>query len=51
MKASPTTSWPGPPRTAWPPSQYPDPYLKGALDDFRVYGRTLTAAEVTTLAQ
>ncbi|MDX3227697.1 LamG domain-containing protein [Streptomyces sp. ME19-01-6] len=32
-------------------SQYPDPYLKGAIDDFRVYGRTLTAAEVTTLAQ
>jgi hypothetical protein len=23
-----------------------DPYLKGALDDVRVHGRTLTAAEV-----
>ncbi|MEV0179774.1 beta-L-arabinofuranosidase domain-containing protein [Streptomyces sp. NPDC050625] len=32
-------------------SQYPDPYLKAAVDDFRVYGRTLTAAEVTALAQ
>ncbi|MEU2588844.1 LamG domain-containing protein [Streptomyces avermitilis] len=31
-------------------SQYADPYLKGALDDFRVYGRTLTAAEVASLA-
>ncbi|MEU8694320.1 beta-L-arabinofuranosidase domain-containing protein [Streptomyces sp. NPDC048665] len=31
-------------------SQYPDPYLKAAVDDFRVYGRTLTAAEVTALA-
>ncbi|MFJ3308871.1 beta-L-arabinofuranosidase domain-containing protein [Streptomyces sp. NPDC086549] len=31
-------------------SQYPDPYLKAAVDDFRVYGRTLTAAEVGTLA-
>ncbi|MER7999873.1 beta-L-arabinofuranosidase domain-containing protein [Streptomyces sp. NPDC095613] len=32
-------------------SQYPDPYLRGAVDDFRVYGRTLTAAEVATLAR
>ncbi|MES4902070.1 MULTISPECIES: LamG-like jellyroll fold domain-containing protein [unclassified Streptomyces] len=32
-------------------SPYPDPNLKGAIDDFRVYGRTPTAAEVTALAQ
>ncbi|MFD8627388.1 beta-L-arabinofuranosidase domain-containing protein [Streptomyces hygroscopicus] len=32
-------------------SQYPDPYLKAAFDDFRVYGRTLTANEVATLAR
>ncbi|MCZ0991435.1 LamG domain-containing protein [Streptomyces diastatochromogenes] len=32
-------------------SQYADPYLKAAVDDFRVYGRTLSAAEVTSLAQ
>ncbi|MFC3572208.1 LamG-like jellyroll fold domain-containing protein [Streptomyces yaanensis] len=32
-------------------SQYADPYLKGAVDDFRVFGRTLSAAEVATLAQ
>ncbi|MEU6508377.1 beta-L-arabinofuranosidase domain-containing protein [Streptomyces sp. NPDC046942] len=31
-------------------SQYQDPYLKAAVDDFRVYGKTLTAAEVTALA-
>lgn len=31
-------------------SQYPDPYLKGALDDFRVYGKTLSSAEVAALA-
>jgi hypothetical protein len=31
-------------------SQYADPYLKGVVDDFRVYGRTLTAAEVAGLA-
>jgi hypothetical protein len=31
-------------------SQYADPYLKGVVDDFRVYGRTLTAAEVAQLA-
>ncbi|XUL93232.1 beta-L-arabinofuranosidase domain-containing protein [Streptomyces galilaeus] len=32
-------------------SQYADPYLKGAVDDFRVYGRALSAAEVATLAR
>jgi DUF1680 family protein len=32
-------------------SQYPDPYLRGALDDVRIYGRTLTAAEVADLAE
>ncbi|MEV5175399.1 LamG domain-containing protein [Streptomyces flaveolus] len=32
-------------------SQYPDPYLKGAVDDFRVYGHDLGPAEVTALAQ
>ncbi|WAP53871.1 beta-L-arabinofuranosidase domain-containing protein [Streptomyces sp. S465] len=32
-------------------SQYPDPYLKAAFDDFRIYGRTLSAQEVATLAQ
>jgi DUF1680 family protein len=32
-------------------SQYADPYLKGAVDDFRVYGRTLSPAEVSALAQ
>ncbi|MCX5088397.1 glycoside hydrolase family 127 protein [Streptomyces sp. NBC_00365] len=32
-------------------SQYADPYLRGAVDDFRVYGRTLTAEEVAALAQ
>lgn len=31
-------------------SQYSDPYLAGALDDFRIYGRTLTAAEIAALA-
>ncbi|MEU5597621.1 beta-L-arabinofuranosidase domain-containing protein [Streptomyces sp. NPDC020298] len=31
-------------------SQYSDPYLKAAVDDFRVYGRTLTPAEVAALA-
>lgn len=31
-------------------SQYADPYLAGAVDDFRVYGRTLPASEVATLA-
>ncbi|MFJ5226746.1 beta-L-arabinofuranosidase domain-containing protein [Streptomyces sp. NPDC088400] len=38
-------------RSAWiGRSQYPDPYLKGAVDDFRVYGKTLSAAEITALA-
>ncbi|MFD8717490.1 beta-L-arabinofuranosidase domain-containing protein [Streptomyces sp. NPDC059629] len=32
-------------------SQYADPYLKASVDDFRVYGRTLTPAEVTALAE
>ncbi|AGP52424.1 glycoside hydrolase family 127 protein [Streptomyces rapamycinicus] len=32
-------------------SQYPDPYLKAAFDDVRVYGRTLSGNEVATLAQ
>jgi len=31
-------------------SQYSDPFVKGAADDFRVYGKTLTAAEVAELA-
>jgi hypothetical protein len=31
-------------------SQYADPYLKGAIDDFRIYGRALSAAEVGQLA-
>lgn len=31
-------------------SQYADPYLKGVVDDFRVYGRALSPAEVTQLA-
>nr|WP_282615731.1 LamG domain-containing protein [Streptomyces sp. AgN23] len=30
-------------------SRYPDPYLKAAFDDFRVYGRTLSGNEVATL--
>ncbi len=32
-------------------SQYADPYLKAAVDDFRVYGRALSQAEVAALAQ
>ncbi|MEU9539412.1 beta-L-arabinofuranosidase domain-containing protein [Streptomyces mirabilis] len=32
-------------------SQYADPCLRGAVDDFRVYGKTLTAEEVAALAQ
>ncbi|WP_244187738.1 LamG domain-containing protein [Streptomyces regalis] len=28
-----------------------DPYLKAAVDDFRVYGRALSQAEVAALAQ
>jgi hypothetical protein len=31
-------------------SQYADPYLHGALDDFRLYGRTLSPSEVAKLA-
>ncbi|WP_037853904.1 beta-L-arabinofuranosidase domain-containing protein [Streptomyces sp. NRRL S-340] len=31
-------------------SQYADPYLRGAVDDLRVYGRTLGAGEVAALA-
>ena len=31
-------------------SQWPDPYLNGALDDFRIYSRALSASELTTLA-
>lgn len=30
-------------------SQYNDPYLNGAVDDFMIYSRTLSAAEVTSL--
>jgi DUF1680 family protein len=33
-------------------SQYgTDPYLKGEIDDFRVYGKTLTSTEVAALAR
>ena len=32
-------------------SQYADPYLNGALDDFRLYSRALSAAEIQSLAQ
>jgi hypothetical protein len=31
-------------------SQYPDPYFNGSLDDFRIYNRALTPAEVAQLA-
>ena len=31
-------------------SQYPDPALQGSLDDFRLYGRALSAAEVLALS-
>jgi hypothetical protein len=31
-------------------SQYPDPYLNGLVDDFRIYSRALSAAEVLNLA-
>ena len=31
-------------------SQFADPYLNGALDDFRIYGRALTSGEIQTLA-
>jgi hypothetical protein len=30
-------------------SQYPDPYLKGRVDDFRIYSRALSAAEINLL--
>jgi hypothetical protein len=30
-------------------SQYADPYLDGALDNVRLYGRALTASEVGSL--
>lgn len=32
-------------------SSYADPYGQGSLDGFRVYGKTLTAAEVTAPAE
>ena len=32
-------------------SQYSDPYLKGSIDDFRIHGETLTAAEIAALAK
>lgn len=31
-------------------SQYPDPHLNGLVDDFRIYSRALSAAEVLNLA-
>ncbi|MCA9238899.1 MAG: hypothetical protein KDA37_01810, partial [Planctomycetales bacterium] len=31
-------------------SQYPDPYLDGRVDDFRIYNRVLSAAEVSAVA-
>jgi hypothetical protein len=31
-------------------SQYSDPYLQGALDDFRIYNRALSASEIAALA-
>ncbi len=31
-------------------SQWADPYFTGAIDDFRIYARALSAAELTTLA-
>jgi fibronectin type 3 domain-containing protein/regulation of enolase protein 1 (concanavalin A-like superfamily) len=31
-------------------SQFNDPYLNGRVDDFRIFGRVLTAAEVAALA-
>jgi hypothetical protein len=30
-------------------SQYEDPYLKGLVDDFRIYSRALSAEEISTL--
>jgi|GEM_PF-6348566 len=32
-------------------SQYADPYFKGSLDDFRIYRRAMSAAEIAQLAQ
>ncbi|MFC5469585.1 LamG-like jellyroll fold domain-containing protein [Cohnella suwonensis] len=32
-------------------SQYSDPYLNGILDDFRIYNRALSTAEIAVLAQ
>jgi hypothetical protein len=32
-------------------SRYADPHLKASVDDFRVYGRVLTAEEVTAPAR
>ncbi len=32
-------------------SQFPDPALQGSIDDFRIYGRALSAAEVLRLAK
>jgi hypothetical protein len=31
-------------------SQYPDPYLNGAVDDFAIYNRALSGAEIAALA-
>lgn len=31
-------------------SQFPDPYLNGAIDDFRIYNRALTGGELAMLA-
>jgi len=31
-------------------SQYNDPYLKGLVDDFRIYSRALSASEITSLS-
>jgi hypothetical protein len=31
-------------------SQYPDPYLNGAVDDFSIYGRALSPAEIAAAA-
>lgn len=30
-------------------SQYPDPYLMGSVDDFRIYSRALSASEISDL--
>ncbi len=32
-------------------SQFPDPYLDGQIDDFRIYNRALSAAEILALFQ